>query len=76
MLFKREIRATRDLDELNQIRECLSQNGIQTFVVTNTHINPGRHHGNPFIDPDAAYQYQIFVAKKDEKKALDILYNM
>ena len=70
MIFKREveIRVTIDLEELNKIRDILSKNGIQTSVITNTHINPGRHHGVPFIDPDAAYQYQIFAARKDEKK--------
>ncbi len=75
MIFKREveIRVTRDLEELNKIRDILSKNGIQTSVITNTHINPGRHHGVPFIDPAAAYQYQIFVTRKDEKKALGIL---
>ena len=73
MFFKREIRVTRNLEELNKIRDILSKNGIETFVITNTHINPGRHHGIPFIDSSAAYQYQIFVAKKDEKKSLNIL---
>ncbi len=75
MIFKREveIRVTRDLEELNKVRDILSKNGIRTSVITNTHINPGRHHGVPFIDPDAAYQYQIFAARKDEKRALEIL---
>lgn len=78
MFFKREveIRVTRDLEELNRIRDTLSENGIQTSVITNTHINPGRHHGIPFIDPAAAYQYQIFAAGKDEKRALEILRGM
>ena len=72
MLFKKEIRTTRNLEELNKIRDTLSQNGIETSVVTNAPTNPGRHHGVPCIDASAAYQYQIYVANKDEKKALQL----
>ncbi len=75
MLFKKEIRTTRNLEELNKIRDTLSQNGIETSVVTNAPTNPGRHHGVPCLDASAAYQYQIYVANKDEKKALEILYS-
>lgn len=76
MIFRQEIRVTRDLEELNRIRDILSKNGIDTSVVTNAPTNPGRHHGVPFIDPSAAYQYHINVAKKDEKKALEILHSI
>lgn len=76
MLFKKEIRTTRNLEELNKIRDTLSQKGIETSVVTNAPTNPGRHHGVPYIDASAAYQYQIYVANRDEKKALEILYSL
>ena len=62
--FKREIRVTRNLNECNKIRELLLENNIQTYVITNTLTNPGRHHGIAFIQMDAAYEYQIFVKTK------------
>ena len=52
--FKREIRVTRNLNECNKIRELLLENNIQTYVITNTLTNPGRHHGIAFIQMDAA----------------------
>lgn len=67
--FKREIRVTRNLNECNKIRELLLENNIQTYVITNTLTNPGRHHGIAFIQMDAAYEYQIFVKRKDLEKA-------
>ena len=67
--FKREIRVTRNIDECNKIRELLLENNIQTYVITNTLTNPGRHHGIAFIQMDAAYEYQIFVKRKDWEKA-------
>ncbi|MGF6376687.1 hypothetical protein M2140_001764 [Clostridiales Family XIII bacterium PM5-7] len=73
MLFKKEIRVTRNLGECNEIRNLLSKNGIKTSVTTNTITNPGRHHGVPFIDSSAAYQCCIFVDKRDEEKALSIV---
>lgn len=55
--LKREIRVTRNIDECNKIRELLLENNIQTYVITNTLTNPGRHHGIAFIQMDAAYEY-------------------
>lgn len=68
-LLKREIRVTSDLNECNKIRELLLKNNIQTYVITDTPTNPGRHHGIAFIRADAAYVYQIFVKRKDFEKA-------
>ena len=67
--LKREIRVTRNIDECNKIRELLLENNIQTYVITNTLTNLGRHHGIAFIQMDAAYEYQIFVRRKDWEKA-------
>ena len=73
-VLKKEIRVTRDLDECNRIRDLLSQHNIKSFVITNTITNPGRHHGNPFINMEAAYEYHIFVIRKEEQKALEVLH--
>lgn len=73
MFFRKEVRVTRDLNECNGVRNILSNKGIRTFVITNTPTYPGRYHGVPFINPTAAYQYHIYVGKKDEEEALRIL---
>ena len=67
--LKREIRVTRNIDECNKIRELLLENNIQTYVITNKLTKQGRHHGIAFIQMDAAYEYQIFVRRKDWEKA-------
>ncbi len=72
-IFRKEIRVTRNLDECNRIRNLLQDHNIQTAVVTNTPANPGRHHGVPFIDGDAVYEYHIFVGRNEEKEALQVL---
>ena len=73
-ILKKEIHVTRNLDECNKIRDLLSQHGIDSFVITNTITNPGRHHGNPFINMENAYEYHIFVIRKEEKRALKVLH--
>lgn len=73
MFFKREVLVTRDLNKCNCIRDILSQNNIDHLVRTNTITNPGRHHGVPFIDMSAAYEYHIFVKRKDFFNAKTIL---
>lgn len=72
-VLKKEIRVTRNLDECNRIRALLSKYDIKTFVITNTITNPGRHHGNLFVNMSAAYEYHIFVNRKDGKRALEML---
>ena len=67
--LKREIRVTRNIDECNKKREHILEKKNQTYVITNTLTNPGRHHGIAFIQMDAAYEYQIFVKRKDWEKA-------
>lgn len=73
-ILKKEIRVTRNLDECNRIRALLSKYDIETFVITNTITNPGRHHGIPFINISATYEYHIFVNRKEGKRALDVLH--
>lgn len=72
-ILKKEIRVTRNLDECNKIRALLSQYNIKSFIITNTITNPGRHHGIPFINMENAYEYHIFVIRKEEQKALEAL---
>ena len=73
MLFKKELITTRDNDQYWKVKNMLTANNIECFTVTNTPTNPGRHHGMPFIDTSSAYQYHIFVKRKDFETAKKIL---
>ncbi len=73
-ILKKEIYVTRDIDKCYKIRALLSEYNIKSVVITNTITNPGRHHGIPFIDMSAAYEYHIFVNKKEGKRALELLH--
>ena len=65
MLGKKEVLITRDLSRCDMVRKMLSNAGIESFVRTNSMGNPGRYHGVPSIDSSAAYEYRIYVRKKD-----------
>lgn len=41
----------------------------------NLYANPGRHHGVPFINSSAAFQYRVFVKRKDYDLARRLLEN-
>ena len=60
-----EVFITRDLDDLNRVRNLLAENQIDHMVRTNSITNPGRHHGVPNIRAAYAYQYRVFVHKRD-----------
>lgn len=69
-IFNRgEVFVTRDLHALNRVRNLLAANQIDHVVRTNSMTNPGRHHGVPNIRAAYAYQYRIFVHKRDVKRA-------
>lgn len=72
-ILKKEIRITRELDECNKIKALLSEHNINAFIITNTITNTGRYHGIPFIDAAYAYEYHIFVNRKEGKRALELL---
>ena len=75
MCFKKEILLTRDLNQLNRAKDILVQNNIKYNVVTNTITNPGRHHGVTFINMSDAFQYHIYVKRRDFNIARKILGN-
>lgn len=72
-LTRREVRVTRYAEE--QLRVCgvLERNGIQTHVACNAITNTGRHHGVPGIQSDYAYEYRIYVKRKEFGKAKRLL---
>ena len=63
MLFRKEILITRELDQVNHIKDILAENGVKYYVTTNSITNPGRHHGVPFINSSAAFQYRVFIVQ-------------
>ena len=75
ILTRREIIIMRDLNQLNTIRNRLQDNGIENIVRTNNCItNTGRSHGAPNINAEFAYEYRVYVHRKDYKKAIRLIF--
>lgn len=70
---RREVRVTRNLKELEQVKACLVQNNVDCITRTNSISNPGRSHGFPNIKAASAYEYRVYVHKRDYSKATLIL---
>lgn len=62
---RKEVLLTRDLNVLNKCKDELNAKGIDYKVVTNSIGNPGRYHGVPGIKAEHAYEYRVYVNKKD-----------
>ena len=69
MFFKRELATTRDMALYQKITGILRDAGIVYTTITNSPTNPGRYHGVPGIKTEVAYEYRIFVKKKDLEQA-------
>lgn len=61
---------TRQSNDLNRITGCLVSAGIRYTTKTNSSTNLGRHHGIPNIKSDYAYEYRVYVHKKDYERAV------
>lgn len=71
-IFNRcEVLLTRDLTTLNKFTENLSKNGIEYKIATNSMTNPGRTHGIPWIRAEYAYEYRVYISRKDYKERKD-----
>ena len=75
MFLKKEVLLTRDLEQVNRIKNILAENNVKYYVTTNIITNPGRHHGAPFINTSAAFQYHVFVKGKDYNLARKLIGN-
>ena len=69
MIFRKEVYLTRDMNEYNRAKDVLADNGIEYTSGSNPMTNPGRYHGTPFLDASEAYEYHLFVARKDVNRA-------
>ncbi len=73
MLFKKELCITRDLKMYNAIASKLTENGIKYTSISNLPANTGRYHGVPFVKSEFAYEYKIFVSRKDYEYAKHLI---
>ncbi|HIX64172.1 MAG TPA: hypothetical protein H9852_07060 [Candidatus Mediterraneibacter colneyensis] len=76
MIFRKEVYVTRDMDAYNRARNVLEDNGIRYTSKSGPVTNPGRHHGVPFINADAAYEYHLYVPAKEAERAVHVLREM
>ena len=70
---RKEVRVTRRMEERFEICNLLESNGIPTATRTNSMTNLGRSRGIPGIDADYAYEYRIYVHRKDCEAATNLL---
>jgi hypothetical protein len=70
---RKEVRVTRRMNEHFEICSLLESNGIPTITRTNSMTNLGRSRGIPRIDGDYAYEYRIYVHRKNYEAATNML---
>lgn len=70
---RREVGITRSLDEESRICNTLQDHNVKYIVRTNSSTNPGRYHGIIGINSNFAYEYRIYVERKDYLEAKKIL---
>lgn len=73
MLFKKELCITRDAKYYGELTDRLSKSGIKYYFGTSLPATTGRYHGAPFIKSEAAYEYKIYVKRKDYDRAKELL---
>lgn len=62
---RKEILVTSDLITLRKCTDELSAKGIEYKVVTNSLGSPDRYHSLPGIKAENAYEYKVYVNKKN-----------
>lgn len=62
---RKEILITRDLIALKKCTDGLEAKGIDYKVVTNSLGDPGRNRGIPGMSVENAYEYRVYVNKKN-----------
>ncbi|MEA4970679.1 MAG: hypothetical protein VB051_09160 [Candidatus Pelethousia sp.] len=72
---RREVCLTRSMDEQARVRSLLNGLGIETHTISGNLNRAGRHHGIPGIDLESAYEYYVYVHKKDYDRARQALHS-
>jgi hypothetical protein len=62
---RREIFVTRDLTALRKRTDELTAKGTEYKVVTNSLGSPDRYHSLPGVKAENAYEYKVYVNKKN-----------
>lgn len=76
---RKELFITMEMNRQAEIRDILSQNGIDYIVkTTNPETSPilgnrRAHTGSFGINPNYSYEYKIYVHKKDFEKAASLI---
>ena len=76
---RKELIITMEMNRQAEVRNILSQNGIDyTVKTTNLQTAPifgnrRAHTGRFGINPDYSYEYKIYVHKKDYEKAVSLI---
>ena len=76
---RKELIITMEMNRQAEVRNILSQNGIDyTVKTTNLQTAPifgnrRAHPGSFGINPDYSYEYKIYVHKKDYEKAVSLI---
>ena len=73
MLFKKELFITRDMKYYAEVTERLSANKIKYSFRLNSPYHTGRYHGVPLIKSEVAYEYKVYVKRKDYDRAKELL---
>ncbi len=73
MLFKKELFITRNMKYYAEVTERLTANGIKYSFGLNSPFHTGRYHGAPLIKSEVAYEYKVYVKRKDYDRAKELL---
>lgn len=73
LLNRRECLTTYDLTVLHRAKGQLDEVGICHRTRTNSIPDPGRGRGVPGIQAEAAYQYRLYVRRKDYYQSVHLL---
>lgn len=71
---RRQVCLTRSAEERLRVNALLNGRGIETRTICGNLGRAGRHHGMPGIDWEAAYEYYVYVHKKDYGRAMQALH--
>ena len=70
---RREVLITRDMAAMSQTADRLNAAGIGVQVRTGTLASAGRSHGIPGIRAESAYEYRIYVHRRDYERAKSLM---
>lgn len=76
MIGWREVWLTRSMEEMQRVCDTLEQHGMEYRVHSRDGgevFNSGRYRGAPGIRTDCAYEYRVYVPRRDAEQASHLL---